>query len=116
MIRFYPAGGDGPVRRYLESLRKDPRRKEAWAKLMTDLTALRSEGLRSPQITVKRISGVKESVWELVRPFEGMAYRLYFCLRAGEVWLVHFLEKKSAKTPPNVIHLIRKRTLEVFHR
>jgi len=116
IIRFYPSGDGGPVQRYLESLRGDPRRKDAWAKLMVDLIVLRSEGLRSGQITVKRVVGVKGSVWELVRPFEGMAYRIYFCLQKGEVWLIHSAEKKSRKIPASDIDLIGKRAKEVFRK
>ena len=115
-IRFYPSGDDGPVRKYLETLREDPRRKDAWAKLMIDLTVLRSEGVRSGQITIKKVVGIKGSVWELVRPFEGMAYRIYFCLQKGEIWLIHWAEKKSQKIPANGIILIGKRAKEVFRK
>jgi len=116
IVRFYPSGDDGPVRRYLESLRGDPRRKDAWAKLTVDLAVLRSEGLRSGQITVKKVVGIRGSVWELARPFEGMAYRIYFCLHKGEAWLIHWAEKKSRKIPASDVELIGKRSKEVFGR
>ena len=115
-MRFYPSGDDGPVRRYLEFLREDPRRKDAWAKLAVDLAVLRSEGLGSGRIVIKKVVGVKGSVWELVRSFEGMAYRLYFCLHDGEAWFIHWAEKKSRKIPGRDIDLIDKRAKEVFGR
>mgnify|MGYP001595490709 FL=1 len=51
-----------------------------------------------------------------MRPFEGMAYRIYFCLHRGEAWLIHWAEKKSRKIPASDIELIGKRSKEVFGR
>ena len=81
---------------------------------MVDLTIMRLEGLSSGRIAVKRVVGIKGSVWELVRPFEGMAYRIYFCIHKGEAWLIHWAEKKSRKIPGRDIDLIGKRAKEVF--
>ena len=94
----------------------DPRRKEAWAKLMVDLAVLQAEGMRFGRITVKRVVGIRGSVWEIVRQFEGMAYRIYFCLKKGEAWLIHWLEKKSRKIPANDLNVMGKRAKEVFGR
>jgi phage-related protein len=113
-VRFHPSGDGGPVREYLEKLRTDSGKKEAWAKLAIDLAVLAAEGLRSERITVKRVTGVKGSVWELVRPFGGMAYRIYFCVLKGEAWLVHWAEKKSGKIPAHDVGVIRRRAREVF--
>lgn len=77
---------------------------------------MEAEGLRSREITVKRVAGVKGSVWELVRPYQGTAYRVYFCIRRGEAWLLHWLEKKSRRIPRPDVELIGRRAKEVFGR
>jgi phage-related protein len=113
-IQFYPDGEDGPVREHLEALRTDPQRKDAWAKLLHDLGFLESEGLLSKQVSIERVQGIPGSVWELRRHFEGIRYRIYFCVRRGDAWLLHYLEKKSPRIPTRDIKLIRKRAKEVL--
>ncbi len=115
-VQFYPSGDRGPVRQYLRSLKADPQRKAAAAKLGLDLRLLQEEGLLSRQIDVKRIAGIPGAVWELRRSFEGVRYRLYFCVRRGEVWVLHHLEKKTPKIPRRDLGLIRKRAMEVLSR
>ena len=112
--QFYPGGDTGPVHKYLEELRADPQRKDAWAKLLHDLGFLESEGLLSKNISVERVRGIPGSVWELRRHFEGIRYRIYFCVRQREAWLLHCLEKKSPKIPSRDVKLIRKRAKEVL--
>lgn len=113
-LHFYPGGDKGPVEAYLIELRDDSQRKAAFAKLTHDLATLEMEGLFSKQLSVERIRGVPGSVWELRRAFDGIKYRIYFCVRAGEAWILHYLEKKSAKIPPHDLRLIRKRAKEVL--
>ena len=113
-LEFYPEGDEGPVKDYLESLRVDPQKMDAWAKLTRDLGFLETEGLTSKQISIERVVGVPGSVWELRRSFEGMKYRIYFCVKSGEAWLLHYLEKKSPKIPKSDLKLIRKRAKEVL--
>jgi phage-related protein len=72
--------------------------------------------LTSTQIDIERVSGVPGSVWELRRKFEGVKYRIYFCVDRGEVWLLHNLEKKSPKIPMRDLDLIRRRAKEVLAR
>ena len=115
-VQFYPSGEGGPVREYLRSLKQTPHRKAAAAKLGLDLRLLQEEGLMSKQVSVKRIAGVTGSVWELRRSFEGVKYRIYFCVRRGEIWLLHYLEKKSPKIPRHDLELIRERAKGVLYR
>ena len=112
--QFYPHGDRGPVKDFLEGLKSNPQRKDAYAKLLHDLSFLESDGLFSGQISVERIRGVEGSVWELRRHFEGIKYRIYFCVRRNEAWLLHYLEKKSPKIPPRDLRLIRKRAREIL--
>lgn len=113
-VQFFPDGDDGPVRQHLKSLKQDPQRKAAAAKLGLDLRMLQEEGLTSKQIDIDRVVGVPGSVWELRRAFEGVKYRIYFCVQRGEVWLLHSLEKKTPKIPKHDLELIRKRAKEVL--
>lgn len=103
-IRFYPEGEGGPVKVFLDGLIDE--RPAAYVKLNVDLEILGAEGTRSKQIAVRPLG---EGLWELKRAFEGVQYRLFFCVENGCVWLVHSIEKKSAKTPKNDLRLARKR-------
>lgn len=103
-ISYFPHGDAGPVRDYLDGLATcSPR---AYVKLALDLQTLGAEGLRSKQITVRPLG---QGLWELKRHFEGVQYRIFFCVTEGRAWLLHSIEKKSAKTPLDDIRLARKR-------
>ena len=107
-ILYYPEGNRGPVREYLDGLVKD--RPKAFARLALDLEVLAAEGLRSQQIAVRPLGG---KLWELKREYDGIQYRLFFGVRKGAAWLLHSIEKKSAKTPKDNLELARKRLKEV---
>lgn len=110
-ILYYPEGNRGPVRDYLTDLAKV--RPKAFARLALDLEVLGAEGLRSPQITVRPLG---EKLWELKRLYDGMQYRLFFGVWKNAVWLLHSIEKKSAKTLQDDLELARKRLREVVAR
>ena len=103
-VLYYPAGDGGPVREYLVRMAgKEPK---AFARLALDLEVLGAEGLRSAQISVRPLG---DGLWELKRLYDGIQYRIFFCVEKGSVWLLHSLEKKSAKTPHKDLMLARKR-------
>ena len=108
-ILYYPEGSRGPVRDYLDDLARE--RPKAFARLVLDLEVLGAEGLRSQQITVRSLGN---KLWELKRLYDGIQYRLLFGVRKGAVWLLHGIEKKSAKTPKDDLELARKRLKEVM--
>ena len=110
-ILYYPEGNRGPVKDYLDELAKD--HPKAFARLAMDLEVLAAEGLRSQQITVRPLGS---KLWELKREYDGIQYRLFFGVKKGAVWLLHSLEKKSAKTPKDDLELARKRLKEVIKR
>lgn len=110
-ILYYPEGNRGPVRDYLSELAKE--HPKAFARLALDLEVLGAEGLRSQQITIRPLG---EKLWELKRLYEGIQYRLFFGVWKGAVWLLHSIEKKSAKTPKDDLELARKRLREVMAR
>jgi len=108
-VLYYPHGNGGPVAEYLGRLAKE--RPKAFAKLALDLEILGAEGLRSGQIMIRPLG---DKLWELKRPYEGIQYRIFFGVHKGAVWLVHSVEKKSAKTPKDDLELARKRLREVM--
>ena len=107
-LLYYPDGNRGPVEKYLGELAQE--RPKAFARLALDLEVLGAEGLRSQQITVRPLG---DKLWELKRLYDGIQYRLFFGVWKGAVWLLHAIEKKSAKTPKDDVELARKRLKEV---
>ena len=107
-VYYFPHGTAGPVGRYLELLAKD--RPKAFARLAVDLGILGEEGLRSSRIMVRPMGA---GLWELKRHFDGVHYRVFFCVSNGAVWLLHSIEKRKAKTPKADLDLARKRQREV---
>jgi len=110
-ILYYPEGNRGAVRDYLEQLAKE--RPKAFARLALDLEVLGAEGLRSHQLSVRPLG---DKLWELKRLYDGIQYRLFFGASKGAVWLLHSIEKKSAKTPKDDLELARRRMEEVMAR
>lgn len=108
-ILYYPDGDKGPVRDYLVSLAND--RPKAFAKLALDFELLGAEGLRSGQISVRLLD---DGLWELRRLYEGIQYRVFFCVRKGVVYLLHCIEKKSAKTPSKDLKLAHNRLRRIM--
>lgn len=109
-IVYYPEGSSGPVREYLILLAGE--RPDAFARLAVDLEVLGSEGLRSSQISIRSLG---EKLWELRRLYKGVQYQAFFGVDKGIVWLLHCIEKKSAKTPIDDLRLARKRLKEVLN-
>lgn len=107
-LRFFPGGADGPVKWFLEDLAKD--RPGAYVKLALDLRILGAEGLRSGRLTLRPMGG---GLWELKRAYQGIQYRVFLCVEGGVAWLLHAIEKKSAKTPLDDLNLARKRMKEL---
>lgn len=69
--------------------------------------------MRSRQITVRPLGN---KLWELKRRYDGISYRIFFGVWEGAVWLLHSIEKKSAKTPADDLILARRRLREVMVR
>ena len=108
-INYYPEGISGPVKDFLDSLANE--RPEAFARLAVDLEVLGAEGLRSRQITIRPLG---DKLWELKRLYGGVQYRIFLGIHQGTVWLLHSIEKKSAKTPKDDLVLAKKRFKEVL--
>lgn len=110
-IQYYPGGSGGPVADHLERLASE--RPKALARLALDIELLGAEGSRCSHITVRPLGN---KLWELKRLYDGMQYRIFFGMAQQTVWLLHSIEKKSAKTPQGDLQLARKRLREVMGR
>lgn len=110
-ILYYPEGERGPVKHYLDWLVEE--RPKAYIRLVVDIEILGAEGLRSKRITIRPLG---DKLWELKRNYEGVQYRVFFGAHKGVIWLVHNIEKKSAKTPKEDLNLAKKRLKEVYER
>lgn len=89
--RYYPDEG-GEVRVYLEALRRDGRTRKAAVKLLRGW----------------------EPLWELKRLYDKTAYRVFFCVKGRELWLLSAYEKGSEKTPRSELERAYRRMREVL--
>jgi phage-related protein len=95
---YYPGWETGYVRDYLFGLNNDGQRKKAVAKILFDVQVLADSWPRPHFVTVRPLKG-HEPLWELKRDYQGIAYRVFFCVKTDKIWLLHAIEKKSDKTP-----------------
>ena len=107
-VIFYPHRISGPVDDFLLGLKV--RNEKAYKKLAVDLKVLAFEGLRSGYLTIRPMG---DGLWELKRLYDGIQYRIFFCVADGEAWLLHAIEKKSAKTPHSDLRLAMRRMKEI---
>jgi phage-related protein len=107
-IRIYPGGDAGEVRGYLRALRCDARTRKAAVKLDLDLQTLEEFWPNTLNVTVRRLKGW-EPLLELKRSYDKVAYRIFFCVRGDELWLLSAYEKHSQAAP-------RRELEKAFHR
>ncbi|MCX5789927.1 MAG: type II toxin-antitoxin system RelE/ParE family toxin [Elusimicrobia bacterium] len=113
IIGYYPGWEEGFVSEYLARLSGDGQRKKAEAKLRGDLYALLVAWPRPAGVEVRRMAGY-DPLWELKRDFQGIAYRIFFCVHGDEVWLLSALEKKRDKTPRAALRAAYRRMRDVL--
>ncbi|MBI5246126.1 MAG: type II toxin-antitoxin system RelE/ParE family toxin [Elusimicrobia bacterium] len=109
-IEFYPDGSHGPVQEYFESLRGRGDRRKALSRLLADLDILVQEGLLSPRTSVRSLG---QGLWELRRAYQGVHYRILFCVHRHGIWLLHAFEKTTQKTPLRDLHAARSRMANI---
>lgn len=114
IIGYYPGWDTGFVRDSLDKLKDDGQRKKAAAKLDFDLHILETTWPRPQFVTVKTMKG-REPLLELTREYQGIAYRIFFCVNAQEIWLLHSIEKKKRKTPASDLQLAFDRMRNVIN-
>ena len=110
-IVYYPSLDDGPVKRSLSGLIRE--KPKAYLRLAMDLETLGFEGLSSSRLTIRALGA---GLWELKRPFDGIAYRILFGLDGRRLWLVDFYEKESRKLPLHIRDRALKRLRQVVIR
>jgi phage-related protein len=114
IIGYYPDWDTGFVRDYLERLWADGNRKKAAAKLDFDMHMLATTWPRPQFVTVKSMKA-REPLYEIIREYHGIAYRIFFCVKGGEIWLLHAMEKKRRKTPGSDLNLAYGRMCNVLN-
>ena len=111
--RYYPLGDDGEVRRYLGSLRRHSQTRKAAVKLDIDIQTLEEFWPETINVTIRTLKGW-EPLKELKRRFDKVAYRIFFCVKGKELWLLSAYEKESENTPRNELEKAYRRTREVL--
>jgi phage-related protein len=112
-LGYYRGWDTGFVKEYLDSLRDDGQRKKAAAKLDFDIHLLATTWPRPQFITIRPLKG-HEPLWELKRAFQSLAYRIFFCVKGQDIWLLHSLEKKRDKTPASDLQVADARMRNVL--
>ncbi len=110
---FYPGWSHGFVKDYFDHLTKDGQRRKAEAKLRLDILTLQEYWPATLNVQVKLLKG-HEPLWELKRDYQGVAYRVFFCMKGKEMWLLHAIEKKSPKTPLSDLSISFRRMSDVL--
>ena len=111
--KYYPSGETGDVREYLDSLRKNNQKKKAAVKLDIDLQALETFWPETMNVTVRTLKGW-EPLKELKRKYDKIAYRIFFCIKKNELWLLSAFEKESQATPRSELEKAYRRMTEVM--
>jgi phage-related protein len=112
-LGYYPGWTHGFVAEYFDELKRDGQRKKAEAKLRGDLLSLQYTWPRPVGVDVKILRG-HEPMWELIREYQGIAYRVFFCVKGQDIWLLHAIEKKKMKTPPSDLNVAYTRMQNVL--
>lgn len=114
IIGYYPYWDTGYVCDCLDALRADGQRKKAAAKLDFDIHMLAATWPQPRFVKVKSMES-HEPLRELIREYQGIAYRVFFCVKEEEIWLLHFIEKKQRKTPNSDLKLAYGRMRKVLN-
>jgi phage-related protein len=107
-IRYYPHGETGEVRDFLLALRRDSRTRKAAVKLDIDLQTIEEFWPETLNVTVRGLKGW-EPLLELKRRCDKAAYRIFFCVRGDEIWLLSAYEKQSEAAPRRELEKAFKR-------
>lgn len=103
------------MRDYLDALRGNNQKKKAAIKLDIDIQTLEMFWPQTMNVTVRILRGW-EPLWELKRLFDKIAYRIFFCIREDELWLLSVYEKESDKTPRSELERAYRRMREVLEK
>lgn len=113
--KYYPDGNTGEVREYLYALRGNSQKRKAAVKLDIDLQTLETFWPKKMGVAVRVLKGW-EPLRELKRRYDKIAYRIFFCIRKNEIWLLSAYEKGSASAPKKELTKAYKRMKQVLER
>jgi len=104
-VRFYrQESGNEPVRDWLRSLGQEERR-------------LIGEDIKTVQfgwpVGMPVVRQLGKGLYEIRTNLDGKISRVFFCLHAGEIILLHGIIKKSQKIPKNELETAKKRMSKV---
>lgn len=111
--RYYPHGDAGEVREYLAALRENSQTKRAAVRLDIDLQTLEEFWPKKMNVSVRTLKGW-EPLKEIKRRHDKIAYRIFFCVRDDELWLLSAYEKASEATPKRELNKAYKRMKDVL--
>ncbi len=112
-VGYFPNWTDGFVKDFIDELKNDGQRRKAVAKLDLDILTLQEYWPARLNVSVRPMKG-HEPLWELKREYQGVAYRIFFCLKGRELWLLHAIEKKTMKTPRRDLDLAFRRMADIL--
>jgi phage-related protein len=112
-VGYFPGWTSGFVKDYFDDLKKDGQRRKAVAKLRVDILTLQEYWPATLNVTVRSLKS-HGPLWELKRNYQGIGYRVFFCTKGSEMWLLHAIEKKSPKTPLSDLDLAYRRMADVL--
>lgn len=95
--------GESPVAKFIENQEPKTRKKILWV-----IDRLEEEGIKLLFTNfMKKLQGYK--IHELVIPFRGVFYRIFFVIRNHKALLIHAFKKKTNHTPRGEISITLKR-------
>lgn len=97
-------GGTEPVREWLKELDAVVRRE-----IGSDIEKVQWRWPVGPPL----VDGLGQGLYEVRTKVHRNAFRVFFCIEEGVVWLLHAIVKKSRTAPRADIALARKRKKEV---
>jgi len=97
---IWPCDGTGPVQKWLRALPKEIR-----IKIGADIRFVEDNWPVGPP----KVKSLEEGIWEIRSSYDRVEYRVAFCIASGRMIILHGFVKKTQKTSPTDLRLIRER-------
>lgn len=94
-------------------LRSGNHTRKAAVKLDIDIQTLEEFWPQTLNVKVRMLKGW-EPLRELKRRYNRIAYRIFFCVKHNEMWLLSAYEKESNETPRNELEKAHRRMKTVL--
>jgi phage-related protein len=85
------------------------------ARIMKDINQLEKHGLELLKLSPNKLKCLTgyTNLYELRTNFKGVFYRVIFCVKDRQIWLLEAFKKKSNETPEGHIKVALKRRLSL---